>query len=67
MKSLIGGDVLPFCRDAVGVFYCPRRLGWLKHEIDADEGERDTKNGFTAGYNVDTVEQGRKFAGKFFA
>ena len=25
----LGGEVLPLCRDAVGLFYKPRRLGWL--------------------------------------
>ena len=26
-KTLVGEDVLPLCRDAVGVFYTPNRLG----------------------------------------
>ena len=27
-QTLVGGRELPLCRDAVGVFYSPRRLGW---------------------------------------
>ena len=30
-RTLVGGGFLPLCRDAICVFYCPRRLGCSLH------------------------------------
>ena len=35
-RPLVGGDVLPLCRDAVCVFCSPSQLGWKRRRNNSD-------------------------------